>query len=210
MYTHQQNILTSGMPLHAASKALILLHGRGSNAADIAGLNTHFKLTDTAIFAPQANNNSWYPYSFMAPAEQNQPALDSALEVIKNLVDELLTQGILLDQIYLAGFSQGACLTLEYAARHAAPYGGIIAFTGGLAGQNLNHSNYSGDFGKSPVLITTGDPDPHVPLSRVEESKEILEQLQADVHLKVYKGRVHTISRDEIELARKLIFKQNT
>lgn len=190
----------------SAKKALIMLHGRGASADDILLLSAHFKLEDTAIFAPQATNNSWYPYSFMAPVTQNQPALDSALEVIKELSEEITRSGIPADQLYFAGFSQGACLTLEYVTRNARQYGGIAAFTGGLIGQALDMDHYRGDFRKTPVLITTGDPDPHVPVERVELSAGILKQMNADVQVSIFSGRPHIISPKEIELARELVF----
>lgn len=160
-----------------------------------------------AIYAPQATNSSWYPYSFMVPQDQNQPALDSALAVIGELVDDILSAGIPADKIYFAGFSQGACLTLEFIARHAQQYGGAVAFTGGLIGKELETGNYKGDFNNTPVLITTGDPDPHVPVSRVQQSVETLKAMGADVTSKVYPGRPHTILADEIKLANQYIFK---
>lgn len=206
MYTHQKNIITGGVPVNEASKALIFLHGRGATAEDIIGLNKHLKIADAAVFAPQATNNSWYPYSFMAPATSNQPALDSALAVIQELVGDITTQGIPLNQIFLIGFSQGACLTLEYISRNAVQYGGAIAFTGGLIGETINTSNYKGDFGQTPVFISTGDPDPHVPVSRVTESKEILTTMNANVQVSIYPGRPHTITKEEIDLAKKLVF----
>ncbi len=182
-----------------------MLHGRGANAESIISLTHHLSLGDAAILAPQATNHSWYPYSFLAPVEQNQPALDSALQLIGELVREITAAGISLNQIYFLGFSQGACLALEYATRHAAGYGGIIAFTGGLIGEQLNPNNYQGDFTGTPVLITTGNPDPHVPLTRVEESVAVLEKLNAKVTLKVYNGRTHTIQKQEIDLANELV-----
>jgi phospholipase/carboxylesterase len=206
MYTHQKQILTAGTPLDKAKGALILLHGRGGTAENIISLAGEFNINELAIVAPQASNQSWYPYSFMMPVAQNQPALDSALQIIGELVDDLIAKGIPTEQIYFAGFSQGACLTLEYVARNAKRFGGVIAFTGGLIGKELTTENYKGDFNNTPILITTGDPDPHVPLSRVEESAAILKNLNADVTVKVYKGRPHTITGDEIELANQLIF----
>ncbi|WP_316794328.1 alpha/beta hydrolase [Pedobacter frigoris] len=207
MYVHEHNILTAGIPVNEAKSAVIFLHGRGSSAEDIVSLSKHLDLKGAAVFAPQATNNSWYPYSFIAPVEQNQPALDSALTVLKTLVDEIVASGIPLDKIFFCGFSQGACLTLEYVTRNAAQYGGIVAFTGGLIGKEINMKNYKGDFMKTPVLITTGDPDPHVPVRRVELTETIMKKLNADVTTKIYAGRVHTISQKEIELAKLLIFK---
>ena len=206
MYTHQKQIATAGTPLAQAKGALVLLHGRGGTARNIISLASEFNLTDFTIFAPQATNQSWYPYSFMAPVEENQPALNSALQVIGQTVEEIITAGVTADKIYFAGFSQGACLTLEYIARNAQRFGGAVAFTGGLVGEKLQLSNYKGDFAGTPILISTGDPDPHVPLSRVEESVAVLKNLGAEVTLKVLKGRPHTILREEIELANQLIF----
>lgn len=185
-----------------------MIHGRGASANSILSLADHLYLPgDMAIFAPQASNHSWYPHSFMAPVESNEPALSSALALINELVDDITKRGIEKRDIYFAGFSQGACLTLEYVARHGEQYGGVIAFTGGLIGQTIVTSNYSGDFANTPVLITTGDPDPHVPVSRVEETVAQLTKMNADVLFKVYKGRPHTVSREELALAEKHVLK---
>ena len=206
MYLHTKNISKLGLPIESAAQAIIFLHGRGATATDILSLNQHLQVNDAALFAPQATQHSWYPYSFMAPAAENQPALDSALSLIKDLVEEIEAQGIPQNKIFFVGFSQGACLTLEYVTRNAGRYGGVVAFTGGLIGEQLDLSNYSGDFNQTPVFISTGDPDPHVPVSRVNESKKILEEMNAQVTLRIYPGRVHTISKAELELARTLVF----
>ncbi|QMU27719.1 alpha/beta hydrolase [Adhaeribacter radiodurans] len=205
MYTHQKNIITAGKPLQETGKALIMIHGRGATAKSILSLNDYLNVTNFSFFAPQATNHSWYPYSFMAPVEQNQPALDSALSLLNEVVDSIQNQGINSKSIYLLGFSQGACLTAEFAARKAQQYGGLILFTGGLIGQQLNTQNYTGDFGGTPVLITTGDPDPHVPVSRVNETVQILEEKGATVTKNIYKGRPHTILPEEIALANKIL-----
>lgn len=207
MYTHEKNIITAGMPIAEAKKAVIFIHGRGASAEDILSLNNHFGITEAALFAPQATNNSWYPYSFMAPVKENQPALDSALDIINELVRDIENAGIPQDQIYFVGFSQGACLTLEFITRNAGKYGGAVAFTGGLIGKEINMQNYKGNFKQAPVLITTGDPDPHVPVSRVSVTEGILQKMGAAVTVKIYPGRPHTITKMEIELAKKLIFK---
>lgn len=205
MYTHQKNISTAGVAVAEAKKAVIFIHGRGASSADILRLNQHLEVTEAALYAPQASNNSWYPYSFMAPIKENQPALDSALELISNLITEIKEAGINQDQIYFIGFSQGACITLEYLTRNAGRYGGAIAFTGGLIGKEIDMRNYKGDFKKTPILITTGDPDPHVPVSRVEISEGILRKMGADVSVKIYSGKPHTITKAEIDLAKKFI-----
>jgi phospholipase/carboxylesterase len=200
MYTHSKQVVTSGTPVGEAKKAIILLHGRGGSAQDIISLKRHLDLAGMAVYAPQAANDSWYPYSFMAPAAQNQPALDSALSLIGELVAEIEADGISAENIYFGGFSQGACLTLEYTARNAKRYGGIFAFTGGLIGQELAEKNYEGNFAATPVFISTGDPDPHVPVLRVKESIEILVRMNAKVVPAIYPGRRHTISAEEIKL----------
>lgn len=209
MYTHQFEYKTTGTPAAQAKGALVMLHGRGGTAANIMSIARELNVNDFIIYAPQATHNSWYPYSFMAPDEQNQPALNSALETINQLVEQIKADGIPAEKIYFLGFSQGACLTLEYITRNAQAFGGAVAFTGGLIGEQINLTNYKGDFNGTPVLITTGNPDPHVPLTRVEESVDMLKQHGANVTLKVYPGRPHTISMDEVELANEVIFKNS-
>jgi phospholipase/carboxylesterase len=206
MYKHSKQISIGGIPAANAKAALIMIHGRGAAADDIIRLASRLNVQDMALYAPQATNNSWYPYSFMAPVQENEPALSSALDVINQVVEQTVADGISEDKIYFLGFSQGACLTLEYIARNAKRFGGAVAFTGGLIGEELELKNYTGDFAGTPVLITTGDPDTHVPLSRVNESVDVLKGLNANVTLKVYKGRPHTISFEELSLANKYIF----
>ena len=208
MYTHIKNIVTAGVPIHEAKKALIKIHGRGASAESMVPLSKYLELEDIAIFAPQANRHSWYPTSFIEPVEMNQPALDSALGLISDLVNEIVSAGIARDQIYFLGFSQGACLTLEYVTRNAARYAGIVAFTGGLIGEQIAMENYKGDFMQTPVLITTSDPDTHVPLSRVEESESILKDMNAAITMKAYPRKQHTITNEEINLANSLIFSE--
>jgi len=208
MYTHNKQIITAGVPVSQAKNVLIMIHGRGASANSILSLADHLALPeDMTIIAPQATQNSWYPHSFMAPVESNEPALSSALALIDEIIGDLTKQGIDRKNIYFLGFSQGACLTLEYTARHGQQYGGIIAFTGGLVGQELKLSNYSGDFAQTPILIATGDPDPHVPVSRVEETVAQLTKMNADVLFKVYKGRPHTVTQEELNLAEQHVLK---
>lgn len=207
MYTHEKIFISKGKPLNETGKALVMIHGRGGYAQNMLGLQQELPLQDFTLFAPQATNHSWYPYSFMVPAKQNQPALDSALQLIDMVVQEILQEGAKNKDIYFLGFSQGACLSLEYLARNAQRYGGIIALTGGLIGEKPDTSKYQGDFDNTPLLLTTGDPDPHIPLSRVHETLEIMEELGADVTLKVYKGRPHSIMDQELELAARIFEK---
>lgn len=208
MYTHSKQYLTAGTPVKEADKALILLHGRGGAARNMLGLAAEFTLPSFAVFAPQATQNSWYPYSFMAPEKENEPALSSAIKAIGEVVNDIKAAGISTENIFIGGFSQGACLTLEFVARNANPYGGVVAFTGGLIGEQLEASRYTGNFQDTPILITTGTPDPHVPLSRVEESVALLRSLNANVDLKVYPGRPHTITQQELVLANQLFAQQ--
>jgi len=204
---HKKNIQTAGKSLKEAEKVLIMIHGRGADARDILSLASHFNVSDYALLAPEATNNTWYPNSFIAKPEQNEPWLSSALDLLKEIVDDITKQGITTENIYFLGFSQGACLALEFVTRNAKKYGGVAAFTGGLIGDKINQDNYSGNFNGTPIFIGTGNPDPHVPLERVKESVSILEKMNAKVHLQVHDGRPHTISQDEIEEANRVIFK---
>ncbi len=194
---HSYNIVEQGCPLNKASKALILLHGRGGTALDILSLADEFCDDTFYIAAPQATHHAWYPYSFMAEEKANEPWLSSAVETIQRLIDETALH-VPRSQIYLMGFSQGACLALEVSTRNAAHYGGVVAFTGGLMGSALNEKKYHGNFEGTKVFIGTSDNDPHVPLARAEQSKDIMKKLGADVTLKVYHGMGHTINADEI------------
>ena len=203
---HQKNIVTAGNEVTATGKVLIMLHGRGASAEDILSLSAYLDVKDFALLAPQATNNTWYPYSFLAPPSQNEPWLTSALNLVKEIVDDLLNKGVPAGNIYFAGFSQGACLTLEFVTRNAARYGGVAAFTGGLIGDKINRDNYKGDFQNTPVFIGTSDPDPHIPVERVYASENILQEMNAAVTAKVYSNMGHTINQDEIDQANKLIF----
>lgn len=203
---HTKNLITDGIKLKEASKALIMLHGRGATAEDILGLSSYLDVSDFALLAPQATNYTWYPYSFMAPINQNEPWLTSALGLVKEIVHDANSAGISSENIYFVGFSQGACLTLEFVTRNATKWGGVAAFTGGLIGDKIYSDNYKGDFNTTPVFIGTSDPDPHVPVERVNASTEILKSMHANVTTKIYPGMGHTISADEIKLANQLIF----
>lgn len=199
--------IKAGLPLTAADRALILVHGRGASAEDILTLADHLPVERYALLAPQAAGHTWYPYSFLEPPALNQPWLDSSLDQLMATVKEAQAAGISKDRIFFAGFSQGACLTLEFVTRHAARYGGVAAFTGGLIGDKIYEENYSGDFDGTPIFIGVGDHDPHVPLQRVEATAALLQERHADVTVKVYPGRPHTILADELRQAGRLIFK---
>ena len=204
---HTKKIIKAGCALKAAKKALIMIHGRGGSAEDILSLSNYLNVNDYALLAPEARDNSWYPYSFVAPISQNEPWLSSALSLVTEAFDEITAEGISTENVYLLGFSQGACLTLEFAARNAKKYGGVVAFTGGLIGDKIYTQNYNGDFANTPVFIGTSNPDPHVPVQRVRETTGILKSMDADVTEKIYNGMGHTISEDEIKMANELIFK---
>ncbi len=203
---HTKKIITAGKPLSEAQKALIMLHGRGADAQDILSLAAYLNVKDFALLAPEATNHTWYPYSFLAPQEQNEPWLSSALDILKNVMDDVNAAGIATGNIYFLGFSQGACLTLEFTTRHAQRFGGVVAFSGGLIGQRLNLENYNHDFQQTPIFLGCSDVDPHIPLARVEESSKILQDKNAALTLKIYPKMAHTINNDEIETVNNMIF----
>jgi len=198
---HSKKIFTAGIPISEAKKVLVMLHGRGAFAEDILSLAGYFNLQDYALLAPQATNNTWYPFSFLMPPQQNEPWLSSALNVLNEVVTDINKDGIASDNIYFLGFSQGACLTLEFVTRNARKWGGAVAFTGGLIGDKIYKENYNGDFLNTPVFIGTSDPDPHVPVERVNASTGILKNMHADVTTKIYPNMGHTINKDEIDSA---------
>lgn len=203
---HKKQIIAAGNKLADASKALVMIHGRGGSADDILGLSAHLHLNDFALLAPQATNNTWYPYSFMVKPSENEPWLSSALALLKDVLKDIYTAGLKNDQVYFLGFSQGACLALEFVARNATKYGGVVAFTGGLIGDKIYSENYTGDFSGTPVFIGTSDPDPHVPVQRVNDTAAILEKMHAKLTKKIYKNMGHTIGQDEIDTVNGLIF----
>lgn len=206
---HTKQVVFAGKKLGSASRALIMLHGRGATAADILSLAPHLHTEDFAIVAPQAAQHTWYPQSFLAPPAQNEPWLTTALHVLEEVVMDIRQAGIATRDIYFAGFSQGACLTLEFVARHAQRWGGAAAFTGGLIGDKLYPEKYRGDFDGTPVFIGTGDPDPHVPAERVLASGTLLQRMNASVTVEVYPSIGHTIVQEEIAAANRLIFAQS-
>lgn len=204
---HTQDIATAGKKLGEAQKALVLLHGRGARAQDILSLGRHLNVRNYALIAPQATNHTWYPYSFMAKQEDNEPWLSSALDVVEACVEEIKAAGITTQNIYFLGFSQGACLTLEFVTRNAQKWGGVVAFTGGLIGEVIHKEHYKGDFGGAPFFISTGNPDPHVPVERVKESARIIGDMHGAVRVQIYENRPHTITPDELEKVNSFLFK---
>lgn len=202
---HSKNIITAGKELNASGSVLIMLHGRGGSAEDILSLAAHLEVSKYSLIAPQATGNTWYPYSFLAPPAQNEPWLSSALNNLKDLVNDLYSKGVPSENIFFLGFSQGACLTLEYVTRNANKFGGVVAFTGGLIGDKINRENYTGDFQGTPIFIGSGNPDPHVPVERVHVTTNILKNMNASVTEKIYDGLGHTINQDEFDNANRLV-----
>jgi phospholipase/carboxylesterase len=200
------NIVYAGKKISQAQKVLIMIHGRGGSAADILSIASSLNVADYALVAPDAEESSWYPLSFLAPRAENEPHLSRSLKVLGDLVADLEAQGFAKSQLYFLGFSQGACLALEYTANHAASYGGVVAFTGGVIGDHVDHRNYHGDFMGTPVFIGSSDPDFHVPVKRVKETTALFEEMGAEVTEIIYENMGHTISHAEIVQVNKLIF----
>lgn len=200
------DIKRMGIPLAEAKKAIIMIHGRGATAESILSLVPHLNLTDYAILAPQANRNSWYPFGFMASDEGNKSELENSLQVLGETWSETESAGIPSENTVLLGFSQGACLSLEFAARNAQKFGGVVAFTGGLIGEKLRPENYSGDFQVTPVFIGSSDRDFHVPASRIKESADLLRKMGADVTIKLFDDPDHTIREEEVNWVNQKIF----
>lgn len=199
-----QPVSTAGARLDEADAAMVLVHGRGATAASILTLADALGRPHVAYLAPQAAGNTWYPYSFLAPIADNEPGLSSALAVLVGLVEEV-TAEVSTSRTILLGFSQGACLTLEFAARHPAGYGGVVGLTGGLIGPTGTPRDYSGSFGGAPVFLGASDPDPHVPWERVEETAGVLRGMGADVTLRRYPGMGHTVNDDELAAVRRMV-----
>jgi phospholipase/carboxylesterase len=202
-----QPVRTVGASLEQASAAVILLHGRGASAEDIFGLATEMYDERVAYLAPQAADNRWYPLSFMAPIKDNEPWLSSALAKVGSIVKQAVDTGVSLEHIFICGFSQGGCLSAEFAARNPARYGGVISLTGGLIGPPDADLHHPGNFAGMPALFSSGDPDPHVPWSRVVASAQQFRAMGAEVQQQRYAGRPHTVLPHEIKAARELIFR---
>jgi len=203
---HQgQQVYTAGKPLLEAKAAMILVHGRGANAPSILELAGVLHHPDLAYLAPQAAGNTWYPYSFLSPMEQNQPGLSSALQTVADLVADIEAAGIPTDKIIISGFSQGACLSSEFVARNAHRYGGLIAFSGGLIGPPGTPRDYEGSLEGLPVFVGCSDVDFHIPVERVHETSATLKEMGAVVNEQIYPGMGHTIIQDEIDHAQKIV-----
>jgi phospholipase/carboxylesterase len=195
---HQgQPILTAGAPLQEAEAAMIMVHGRGATAESILSLAAEFRHPGFAYVAPQAAGNTWYPYPFMEPMEKNEPWLSSALLRLEETLTHVAAH-VPYERIMLLGFSQGACLTTEFSARHARRYGGVVGLSGGLIGPDGTPRDYPGSFEGTPIFLGCSDVDFHIPKERVEETGRILSNLGGQVTVRLYPNMGHTVNGDEV------------
>jgi phospholipase/carboxylesterase len=200
-----QPVLTAGAPLAQAKGAILMVHGRGASAEDILSLALELRHTEFAYLAPQAAGNAWYPYRFMEPLERNEPWLSSALAKLASVLAQIAAAGILPEQTLILGFSQGACLSLEFGARHARRYGGLIGLSGGLIGPDGASRDYPGTLDGTPVFLGCSDVDPHIPRARVDESAAVLRRLGGEVTVRIYPNMAHTVNRDELNAVREIM-----
>ncbi len=200
-----QPVFHRGPSIAEARLVMILVHGRGATAADILTLADEFRVKDVAYLAPQAAGQTWYPFSFLTAIPKNEPGITSGLGVLRTLVDTAQEQGVPPERVVLLGFSQGACLTLEFAARNATRYHAVVALSGGVIGPPGTPRDYKGALGGTPVFLGCSDVDPHIPVDRVRESAEIFRRLGAAVDERIYPGMGHTVTPDEIEAVNRLL-----
>jgi predicted esterase len=193
------------MDLSQARGAMVMLHGRGATAESILTLVPALGIADFAYLAPQAGGNSWWPQSFLAPISQNEPGISSAMQAVEDVLAHLEAAGVPADRTVLLGFSQGACLAAEFAARHARRYGGVASLSGGLIGPNGTPRNYPGSLDGTPVFLGCSDMDSHIPAERVRLSAGVLERLGGEVTMRLYPGMGHTIIEDELEAVRSMM-----
>jgi len=198
-------IVTTGAPLDEARGAMILVHGRGATADDILGLRDQWRASGFAFVAPQAAGFTWYPRTFLAPLEQNEPHLSSGLALIGAIADEIGERGVPAERQILLGFSQGGCLVLEFAGRSARRRGGVAGLSAGLIGPPGRRWDFTGHLDKTPVFLGCSDTDPHIPRSRVEESAAELKRIGGEVELRIYPGLGHTVDRDELSHVQRMI-----
>ena len=203
---HQgQPLLVAGQSIAQAQAAMIMMHGRGAAAQDILALSAEFRQPSFVYLAPQAAGHSWYPNSFLAPLASNEPGLTSGLAVIADLLDRLSEQNIPAERTMILGFSQGACLSLEFAARNARRYGGLVGLSGGLIGPEGTPRDYPGSLEETPVFLGCSDVDPHIPRARVLESAEVLRRLGGNVTMQLYAGMGHTVNLSEFRIVRDMM-----
>jgi len=198
-------VLRLGPDPGGARLAVICIHGRGASAEDILGLARELTLPDVAYLAPQAAGHTWYPLSFLSPIPQNEPGISSGLQVIARIIGELQGEGLDPERIGLLGFSQGACLSLEFAARHARRYAAVVGLSGGLIGPPGTPRDYAGSFENTPVFLGCSDIDAHIPVERVNESAEAFRRMGGAVDERIYRQMGHTVNRDELDAVRALL-----
>ncbi|HYM67385.1 MAG TPA: dienelactone hydrolase family protein [Patescibacteria group bacterium] len=198
------DVLASGAPLEAARIAMIMVHGRGATAPDILTLAAEIDRPELAYLAPQAPGNAWYPLPFMSPIAANEPHLTDALGALGMLLARV-EKTVSAERVILLGFSQGACLTTEFAARNARRFGGVVGLSGGLIGPAGTPRDYPGQFEGTPVFLGCSDIDPHIPKERVQETGEVMGRMGARVTLRLYEGMGHTVSPDEIAAVREIV-----
>ncbi len=199
-----QPVLQAGAPLETAHAAMLLVHGRGASAADIMTVGQELMHPDFAYLAPQAAGNAWYPNPFTAPIDSNEPHFSSAISVLEAVLANI-TEHVPPERVILLGFSQGACLTLEFCARHARRYGGVVGFSGGLIGPDGTPRDYAGNFQGTPIFIGCSDVDPHIAKARVIEAGDVLKRMGAAVTVKLYPNMAHTVNADEIHSAAQIV-----
>ncbi len=200
-----QQVLRRGPALADARLVGIAVHGRGAGAEDILGLAEELDGSDVAWLAPQAAGLTWYPYSFLSPIPQNEPGITSGLAVLARLVEEAARAGVPASRVLLMGFSQGACLALEFAARHPGLYAAVVGLSGGLIGPPGTPRDYPGSLGGTPVFLGCSDVDPHIPVERVHESADVFRRMGAAVDARIYKGMGHTVNMDELSAVRAIL-----
>ncbi len=199
-----QPILAAGMITGDARAAMLALHGRGARAEDIISLTEQLNLSSFAVYAPQAANHAWYPNRFLAPLSSNEPWLSSAMALVERALGRIAGAGIPPERTLLLGFSQGACLALEFAASHARRYGGLVGLSGALIGPDDTPHTYPGSLSGTPVFLGCSDVDPHVPKERITQAAEALRSLGGEVTERLYPGMAHTVNQDEIEFVRRM------
>lgn len=203
---HQgQPMAVAGSPLSQASAAMVMLHGRGASAADILTLAPELDAPDLAYLAPQAAGSAWYPYPFRAPVANNEPWLSSALSRVEDVLAQVAASGIAIERTLLLGFSQGACLALEFAARNPRRYGAVVGLSGALIENGDSPRAYTGSLQGVSVFLGCSTADPYVPRERVQRSAERLGSLGATVELRLYPNMEHTVIADEVEVVQRLI-----
>jgi predicted esterase len=198
-------VLSLGPAVPDARLVVICVHGRGASAEDILGLARELRLPDIAFLAPQAAGNTWYPYSFLSPMDRNEPGLSSALGVLGGLVTSVGAGGVPPERVGLLGFSQGACLSLEFAARNARRYAGVAGLSGGLIGPPDTPRDYTGSFDGTPVFLGCSDVDSHIPVERVHDTADVLRRMGASVDERIYSGMGHTVNREELDAVRAML-----